>query len=189
MSPVFLQQSHAAPAQQYTGAVTSVLSHPDLLQPPRPLRPQEALKVVAQAYRVPTDRLSWLEVPQRLLVLHTPWARVAVGRSPREAARRAGQGEPLREALEAVYPEVWGKPWHTAWQLREATKQRSLRRFLQWAVDGLEGESAPKGCWQLDTGYRVIGAWASWPDAVLVERTRAGGREYQVRLSRWAVLD
>lgn len=162
--------------------------------PPMPPLPplvttEDALQQVARSYRVSPDRLEWVEQPDRVLLLHTPWARIVVGRTPREAVRRGGMAPPLREALEAIYPHLWGAPWRPAWQLREGGAPPRLRALLRWGLSAFGGERPLRGCWSIGGGCRVLGAWATFPDAVLLEQGPAGAREYQVRLTPWADLD
>ena len=106
------------------------------------------------------------------LVIHTPWRRVVVARTGLEALRwpqdcRDGlrAGTALLEALCEEYPQV-ATPWASENELLEQPLPIArLRGFVTWAL----GRGAAQTSWPLGPGLRVMGAWASWPDAVLVE--------------------
>ncbi len=124
------------------------------------------------------------------LVVHTPWARVLIARTGLESCRwpqdcqggtRAGTA--LLEALCAQYPQVC-TAWASASELVEQPLPvMRLRRFVVWAL----GRNARSTAWMVGPGVRVMGSWASWPDAVLVEMAEPQQEPvYQLRAAPWA---
>lgn len=165
---------------------------------PRPVDPavltiDEAAgqQAVAQVLRRSHRIVSWYERIPGIdfgLVVHTPWARVVVARTGFESLRwpedylaGRGAGLALQEALNKQYPRVL-----TTWASEEELldqhlPSKALRNFLTWSL-GRGGEAA---AWSTGPAGAVRGAWASWPDAVLVE-SRAGDESvFHVRAAPW----
>ena len=151
----------------------------------------EAVQHVARAIGVPQNRVRWEEDVPGVgwgLVVHTPWARVLVGRTASQAERfvrdypkSVGFGTALLGALVEQYPkEIIG--WTDTRGLAETPlPDVDLRRFISWALP-----KAPTISWPIAPNVRVLGAWATYPDAVILVRPAAGGGwEYQLRLAAW----
>ena len=146
---------------------------------------------VARAVSVPVSRVRWEDnVPGvgRALVVHAPWARTVVARSFRQVRRflddyRVGRGAglALRNGLAQQYPKVL-VDWTDGRGLGETPLPNlELRRFIQWALT-----NSAEITWPVTPLVRVMGAWATWPDAVLLVRTaETGVAEYQLRAAVW----
>lgn len=146
---------------------------------------------VARTVAIPVNRVRWEEDVPNIgwgLVVHTPWARVLVGRTSSQAERfvrdyqdQKGVGLALLGALVQQYPhEVMN--WTDARGLSETPlPDTDLRSFITWAIPraGTIG-------WPVVPGIHVLGAWATYPDAILLVRSdKTGSWEYQLRLAAW----
>ena len=144
---------------------------------------------VARIVQIPTNRVTWEQVPTvgRALVVHAPWARVVVARTPRQVQRftegytqNRGVGRALWDALVGQYPTV-SVNWTDVRGLGETPlPDLELRRFIQWGL-----RSSATIAWPVCPDIHVLGAWATWPDAILLARKAGTALEYQLRLPHW----
>ena len=156
---------------------------------------EATLATVAQALGVPPNRVQWQDdVPAGIgwgLVVHTPWARVLVGRTESQALRFAEQYKEMRRGglwlLEALGDRQAGYPhvvvdWTDARGLAETPLPNpDLRGFITWSIPKMD-----RIAWPVTPTVRVLGAWATYPDAVLLVRRDVRGMwEYQLRLAAW----
>lgn len=91
----------------------------------------------------------------------------------------------LLDALEEAYPTRL-IDWADAIELQQAPMpEGSYRSFVAWALGPREADFWPLG---FDQGAQlgVVGAWATWPDAVLVYRRDKKETTYQLRGAAWA---
>ena len=154
---------------------------------------EAAVAQVASALRVPPNRVRWeTDVPGVGwgLVVHTPWARVLVARTSSQASRfseayteqaNRAAGMALLGALLEQYPHLV-VDWTDVRGLGETPlPDMDLRRFISWAVP-----KADTIGWPVAPSVQVLGAWATYPDAILLVRPNPRGeREYQLRLAAW----
>lgn len=144
---------------------------------------------VARAIQIPTNRVVWEDVPTigNALVVHAPWARVVIARTHRQVQRflqnyssNRGVGRALWDALVGQYPRI-SVNWTDVRGLGETPlPDLELRRFIQWAL-----RSSETIAWPVCPEIHVLGAWATWPDAILLARKSGSGLEYQLRLPVW----
>ncbi len=150
----------------------------------------QAARGIAEALNLPASQVSWEKgIPQLAggdgMVVRTPWARVVVGRTPTSATRfgvrwLAGSCDWLVDGLQAAYPHGLSE-WLPSPRLLEQTgaMTKETRAFLTWSLPriGTHGFRAAPDVW-------VLGAWATWRDAVLVarhEEAQTDGWAYQLR--------
>ena len=150
-----------------------------------------ARAAVARSLQVPESRVQWDEHVPDIgwgLVVHAPWARVLVARTASQALRfveqyqeTRGVGTALLEALGAQYPHLV-VDWTDNRGLAETPlPDQDLRRFISWAIPRMA-----QIAWPVVPKVQVLGAWATYPDSILLVRPDERGEwEYQLRLAAW----
>ncbi len=150
-----------------------------------------AVTEVARAISIPQNRVKWEEDVPGVgwgLVVHTPWARVLVARTASQAERfireyqvPKGVGLALLGALVEQFPQEVVNWTDTRGLGETPLPDTDLRRFITWAIPRMESIA-----WPVAPGIRVLGAWATYPDAVMLVRAdKSGSWEYQLRLAAW----
>lgn len=144
---------------------------------------------IATLFRIDRASVQWGTGEHAGAVLvHTPWARVMIGRSPAQALTTAdawarGRSLWLHEAVCRVYPGAAGEAngthrWQSAARIREAAALlgQGAVDFVEWAL------ADPGPHWRSLPDTEVRGAWRAWHDAVLLHQ-RSAGDAWQLRLS------
>ena len=154
-----------------------------------PVTPSEAAAALAvhRALRIDSSFVRWQEVPPihgRGLAIHTPWARIAVGRTPGQAeafvgdwlAGRAPRGLWLLASLEAAYPALpLGNEWTgTSLFLDKLARAKARGEIPALAAFGVWAAGKAGRAWPVTPRIGVVGSWRSWRDAVLLTEGRGG---------------
>lgn len=104
----------------------------------------------------------------RILLADFPWARVGLGRVASRVQKALASDELLTwifESLDAVFPEKTG--WLGIGGLNAIPLVPDEQKFISWAFKNAEQAKLVIG------PIAIVGAWRSWPMAILLIRTMA----------------
>jgi len=137
------------------------------------LNEREKLRLtLAETLGLPEAFLQWTQVPliaAQGLVLFAPWAHIVLARTQSDILRfldryARGHALDLYDSIIDAYPVAVSTPL-PALRLLELSLTPALRGFVEWA------EAAPReASWPLTPNARVYGSWATWTEAVYVDR-------------------
>lgn len=128
---------------------------------------------LARGLGVDPHYVRWIHVPSlrdEALVLHAPWARIVLARSPSGVYRFLddywrGRNTWIRDSLFQRYPIEAQEAIPARNLLDTPTNDLNLKGFIRWAV-----HRRPKAGWPVAKDLRVIGSWTAYRDAILVKQ-------------------